>query len=102
MGTALYFFGGLADIFLSIMLWFILDSQRSSVVLVDRNKVYAVVDVIKPGNSEINKDCSTEDEYDQGDADAVRQCSYSLTPVSRIMIEQFFTEVEGPDRDWSD
>ena len=25
-----------------------------------------------------------------------------LSGVSRRMIEQFFTEVEGPDRDWRD
>ena len=28
MYTAFYFFGGLAEIFLSIMLWFILESQK--------------------------------------------------------------------------
>ena len=28
MDSAVYFFGGLADIFLSVMLWFILDGQK--------------------------------------------------------------------------
>ncbi len=46
MISAFYFFGGLADIFLSIMLWFVLDSQKQAAVLVDGNRVYAVADVI--------------------------------------------------------
>ncbi len=46
MESAFTFFGGLADIFLSLMLWFILDSQKQAAVLVDGNRVYAVADVI--------------------------------------------------------
>ena len=46
MFSAFYFFGGLSDIFLSVMLWFILDSQKQATVLVDGNRVYAVTDVI--------------------------------------------------------
>jgi hypothetical protein len=46
MGSAFLFFGGLSDIFLSVMLWFILDSQKQATVLVDGNRVYAVTDVI--------------------------------------------------------
>jgi hypothetical protein len=55
MNTAFTFFGGLADMFLSIMLWFILDSKKSPALLVDGDKVYAVTDVVNPRNSgEIN------------------------------------------------
>ncbi len=57
MGSSFYFFGGLADIFLSLMLWFILDSQKQATVFVDGNRVYAVDDVIKVRNSGINEDC---------------------------------------------
>ncbi len=57
MYSAFYFFGGLADIFLSIMLWFILDSQKQAAVLVDGNRVYSVADVINPRLSGINEDC---------------------------------------------
>ncbi len=46
MDSAFTFFGGLADIFLSVMLWFILDSQKQATVLVEGNRVYAVADVI--------------------------------------------------------
>ncbi len=46
MESAFIFFGGLADMFLSVMLWFILDSQKEATVLVDGDRVYAVADVI--------------------------------------------------------
>ena len=42
MTSAFYFFGGLADLFLSLMLWFILDSEKAATVLVDGDRVYAV------------------------------------------------------------
>ena len=47
MDSAFYFFGGLLDIFLSVVLWFILGSELPPSVLVDSNKVYAVIDVMK-------------------------------------------------------
>ena len=33
--TACYFFGGTVDIFLSLILWFILDENKSTAILVD-------------------------------------------------------------------
>ena len=42
MLSAFYFFGGLADLFLSLMLWFILDSEKAATVLVDGDRVYSV------------------------------------------------------------
>ena len=42
MFSAFLFFGGLADLFLSLMLWFILDSEKAATVLVDGDRVYAV------------------------------------------------------------
>ena len=33
--TAGYFFGGIVDIFLSLILWFILDENKSKAILVD-------------------------------------------------------------------
>ena len=45
--TALIFFAGLLDIFLSVVLWLILDFDKSPSVLIDTNKVYAVLDVAK-------------------------------------------------------
>ena len=37
ISTALYFFGALSDVFLSIMLWFILEDEKPPAVLVDGN-----------------------------------------------------------------
>jgi hypothetical protein len=57
MTTAFCFIGGLADIFISVMLWFVLDSQKQMTVLVDGNRVYPVADVIQNRLSVINEDC---------------------------------------------
>ena len=96
MYSAFYFFGGLADLFLSLMLWFILDSEKAATVLVDGDRVYAVQDVIRPGHSGINEDCIEEELQEDIPAEHVS----SRSSVSKLMIDQFFTEVEGPDRDW--
>lgn len=79
--------------FLSVMLWFILDSEKAVTFLVDGDRVYSLTEVIKVGGSVVNYDCVEED--DQDDQEERRYSS-----VSKRMIEQFFTEVEGPDRDW--
>ena len=53
MLTAFYFFAAMADFFLTIMIWFILEKEKSPAVYIDSNKVYAVVDVIVESNSSI-------------------------------------------------
>jgi hypothetical protein len=100
MYSAFYFFGGLADIFLSVMLWFVLDSQKQATVLVDGNRVYSVAEVIKLQHSVINEDCEDQDQHVEEDADTSKNDSVYASTVSRRMIEQFFAEIEGPDRDW--
>ena len=42
MDLTFTFFGGMADLFLSVMLWFILDSDKGVGVFVDGDRVYAV------------------------------------------------------------
>ena len=42
MYSAFTFFAGLADLFLSLMLWFILDTEKAATVFVDGDRVYAV------------------------------------------------------------
>jgi len=64
MFTAFYFFGGVADLFLSVMLWFILDTERSPAALLDGDKVYAVVNVISARHSANSGDFSEQDEID--------------------------------------
>ena len=65
-------------------------------MVVDGDRVYSVSDVIKPRNSGgLNEDCAEEedDEYDTNS-------SSRSSGVSKRMIQQFFTQEEGPDRDW--
>ncbi len=52
--------------FLSVMLWFIFDSEKAVNFLVDGERVYFVTEVIKVGGSVINYDCVEEDDqFDQ-------------------------------------
>ncbi len=69
MESAFVFFGGLADLFLSLMLWFIFDTEKVVAFVVDGDKVYAVQEVIKPHQTNINdEDCVEEvDQDDQGE-----------------------------------
>ena len=66
-------------------------------VVMDGDRVYAVIDVIKPRHSGINEECVEEDDKDDIFA---RHASNRSSGISKRMIDQFFTEVEGPDRDW--
>jgi len=61
MYSAFTFFGALADLYLSLMLWFILDSEKAVTVLVDGDRVYAVEDVINPRHSGVNEHCIEEE-----------------------------------------
>ena len=78
------------------MLWFILDSEKAATVLVDGDRVYSVEDVIRQSLSGINEDCIEEELQE----DIPDEHVSSRSSVSKLMIDQFFTEVEGPDRDW--
>ena len=65
MTSAFVFFGGLSDFFLSLMLWFILDGDKESTVLVDGDRVYSIIeDVINPTLSVISDDCVEDDDDD--------------------------------------
>ena len=70
ISSAFYFFGGAADLFLSIMLWFILDEEKATAVFVDGNRVYAVTDVVKAKESLNSNDCDDEEQED-GEADSL-------------------------------
>ena len=97
MFSAFYFFGGTADIFLSLMLWFILNDEKEMDIFVDGSRVYSVTNIIRTRDSGINSDCDFE-----ADIDALPSspASNRSSGVSKRMIDQFFTAVEGPDRDW--
>ena len=82
------------------MLWFIIDSEKAVAVVMDGDRVYAVMDVIKPRHSGINEECDEEDDQDNQDDIYARHMSSRSSGISKRMIDQFFTEEEGPDRDW--
>ena len=88
MNTAYYFFGGAADLFLSLMLWFILDLEKTPALFVDGDRVYAVTNVIGQNDSSSSINC--DDEIQVGVSG--RENSYVSTHssfVSKRMIQQF-------------
>ena len=91
MQTAQYFFGGLADLFLSVMIWFILDTSKAPTVYIDGERVYVVSNVIKSGTTAINNDCGDEQIEEEEENEAVgRSAAASFSGISRCMIQQFF------------
>ena len=58
----MYFFGGAAELFLSTMLWFILDEEEKPKLLVDNDRVYVVQDVIKTSHNSVNIDCEDSEQ----------------------------------------
>jgi hypothetical protein len=68
MTTAFYFFGGLAEMFLSVMLWFILDKNKVASVYIDGGRVYSVTKVINV--EAINYDCE-EDQVEEHEEELV-------------------------------
>ena len=98
--SAFFLFGGVADLFLSIMMWYIFDDKKEQTIFVDGDRVFSITDVIKENQSAINHDC--DDDENEIDPYETRPEASSFTRVSQRMIDQFFTEVEGPDRDWSE
>ena len=46
MNTAQCFFAGLVDIFLTVVLFHILDSNKAKAIVVDKDRIYAVINVI--------------------------------------------------------
>ncbi len=63
MSSAYIFFGGLTDMFLSVMLWFILDTEKAGTIFIDGERTYAVRDIIKDSASSLNENCDDEDEH---------------------------------------
>ncbi len=84
MKSAFYFFSGLADLFLSLMLWFILNREKAATMLLDGDRVYVVQDVIRPKHSFINEDCIEEELQEYISFEDV---SSRNTSVSKLMID---------------
>ena len=67
MYSANDFIGGASDMFLSIMLWFIFYTEKKPTVIVEGDKVYAIVDAIKQESSVSINDHEEEQEQDDFD-----------------------------------
>lgn len=68
MYTAYTFIGGASDLFLSIMMWFIFNTEKKPTNVVDGDKIYEILNVIKYDNSvRINEHCDDEQEQDDFD-----------------------------------
>jgi hypothetical protein len=77
--TALAFFGALSDLFLTSMLWFILEEKGAPSIFMDEknDKTYAVLDVIASHNSSRNSaDSSINLEGSQGKSDTTPDQSF--------------------------
>ena len=62
MYSAFYCCGAAADLFLSIMLWFILDEDKPLILVLDGDRTYGVIDVIDARNSVNNVGCDEVEE----------------------------------------
>ena len=94
-----YRIGGISDLFITCMLWFIFDDKGQPTIFIHGDRSYFSTDVIKSHrlvSSVLNEDI--EEEHDELNISIAS--SYSL--IGDRMIAQFFNVVEGPDRDWSE
>ena len=87
MLSSFYFFGGVADLFISIVLWFIFDETKTPSVLFDGRRVYTVIDVVRLSDSGINTEDLEDDHVAQGESMVF---SHNSMTVAEKMIEQFF------------
>ena len=87
------------DLFLSLILWFILDDNKLAIIFVDGTREYPVLDVIRYSGDSVNNDddCDMDEKIARRTTETVHRRS---SGISKLMIDQFFTEVEGPDRTW--
>ena len=101
MDSAMYFFGGAADLFLSVMLWFILDEEEKPKLFVDADRVYVVQDVIKKNHNSVNIDCEDSEQEEDNESRAASLVSLNSSLTSKLMINMFLSEVEeSPVQDW--
>ena len=54
--------GGVSDLFITVMLWFIFDEKSSPIVLTQGRYSYAVMNVVRPTSVNINEVEEQEDE----------------------------------------
>ena len=97
--TAFGVFGGVANVFLAVMLWFIIDDEKRPIIFREGERAYEVIDVIKYDNHSsvsLNLDLDLEVEPAEQRA-SVADTSFQ---VGERMIAQFFDESKTLDEDW--
>ena len=96
--SAYYFVSGLADIFIALMLWLVLDDEcaPAAILFSHGHFSYAVLDVIRAPRESLNKSLEEEEE----ELTSVREGAESIYSmgsfISDRMIALFFKEVEDP------
>ena len=100
--SAYYFLSGLADIFIALMVWFVLDDEcaPAAILFSHGDFSYAVLDVIRAPRESLNKTSVEEEEEEE--LTSVRQGAESIYSmgsfISDRMIALFFKEVRDPDK----
>ena len=75
------------DLFLSLILWFILDENKKAIIFVDGTREYLVLDVVRYSvNNE--DDCDMDDKIARRTSEMIYRRS---SGISKLMIDQFFT-----------
>ena len=54
--TAFGVFGGVANVFLAVMLWFIIDNDKRTIIYIEGDRAYPVLDVVNANHSSVNLD----------------------------------------------
>ena len=62
MQSTFFFFGGCADLFLSMMLWTILEKDKKLSFFIDGDRIYSVTDVVRQNSTQLNYDCPDIDD----------------------------------------
>ncbi len=83
-------FGGVSDIFLSCMIWFIYDEEGTPTIFRDErhNSTYAILDIIKPKDS-FRSSVGSLDSFDTKSEEEAESRPDSMR-ISDRMIAQFF------------
>lgn len=97
--SAWTFIGGLCDLFLTCMIWFIFDEEQSPSFIADGNNSYAVINVLQASQHSISYDDS-DSEHGEVDDSIISIGQSQFMRISDLMIRQFFDKSEGPERFW--
>ena len=58
--TAWSFVGGLSDLYITCMIWFVLNDESKPDVLRHGNRSYSLIDVLRPISTDLNESLETE------------------------------------------